>query len=753
MNMIEPTNPDYTNTPASAQRPDFGYVPADALAAPYVTIVTPFYNTGPVFHETATSVLRQSFQQWEWLIVNDGSTDPQSPDILDTYRRKDPRIRVIDHETNRGLSAARNTGFRGAQTEYVVQLDADDLLEPTAIEKWVWFLESYPEYGFVNGYTVGFGAQEYLWQQGFYNGKKFLVRNLVAPTSMIRRAVYEAANGYDEANRRGLEDWDFWLRCANAGHWGATVPEYLDWYRWRPAHRDRWSNWDEGKRQQAFRRRLRQRYPRLWQRGGFPDPTPHPHLLNATVPDALPFENHLDKFTRRLLMIVPWFAMGGADKFNQDLIEYLTQHGWQVTIAATLTRRQEWLSQFARHTPDIFVLGNFLQLVDYPRFLHYLVESRRPDAVLLSNSELGYLLLPYLRAHYPDLPILDLCHTEEEWKNGGYPRFAIEYQEMLELNIVTSDHLKCWMVARGARIERIKVCYTCVATEEAECLLPRRAEIRSTLNLPDPQTVVILYAARLCPQKQPRVLARTLLRLSQDRLDFVALVVGDGEDYEWLKYFVRKHRLSQVRLLGALPNARVKELMAAADVFFLPSAYEGIALSIYEAMAFGLPVLGADVGGQRELVMPECGVLLARSDEVQEVARYATILAEWIQQPEKRRAMGQSGQTRIRTHFRLEQMRERMLALFEHAKQLNSLAPRPAVGPGLGRVCATRAIEYLRMSRVAVPVLMPGRERSLRSRLYLALRWRLLRYYNLGLSRGLGWLRPLKDWLRKRLLG
>ena len=109
--MIDPLRPDYANTPASPMRPDFGYRPENPAVAPYVSIVTPFYNTGPVFYETARSVLRQSFQQWEWLIVNDGSTDAEALSILEEFRQVDPRIRVIDHEVNRGLSAARNTAI------------------------------------------------------------------------------------------------------------------------------------------------------------------------------------------------------------------------------------------------------------------------------------------------------------------------------------------------------------------------------------------------------------------------------------------------------------------------------------------------------------------------------------------------------------------------------------------------------------------------------------------------------------------
>jgi glycosyltransferase involved in cell wall biosynthesis len=147
--VIDPAKPDYTNPPGSPRRGSFAYAPGEEAAPPWVTIVTPFYNTGALFHDTARSVFQQSLQQWEWLIVNDGSTDPEALAILEGYRRRDRRIRVIDHGGNRGLSAARNTGFRAARAPYVVQLDSDDLLEPSAVEKGAWFLESYPEFGFV----------------------------------------------------------------------------------------------------------------------------------------------------------------------------------------------------------------------------------------------------------------------------------------------------------------------------------------------------------------------------------------------------------------------------------------------------------------------------------------------------------------------------------------------------------------------------------------------------------------------------
>jgi glycosyltransferase involved in cell wall biosynthesis len=699
--MIDPAKPDFTYTPVSPQRPNFNYTATGHTEEPFVTIITPFHNTGGIFHETARSVFQQSFQQWEWVIVNDASTDLEALSILEEYRDRDSRIRVIDHTTNQGPSAARNTAFRAAQTQYVVQLDSDNLLELTAIEKWLWYLVSHPEYSFVKGFTVGFGAEEYLWQQGFHNREAFLDDNQLDTTSLVRKSTHQSVGGFDESNRDGLEDWDFWLRCASNGYWGSTIPEYLDWYRRRPNHTDRWRIWDRGKEQRGFRKQLRQRHSNLWN-NGFPQIELRPHLANDDVPDVSPCKNRLGKDKPRLLMIVPWLTMGGADKFNLDLLAQLTQRGWEVTITTTLESEDNWFPLFAQYTPDIFILHHFLRLVDYPRFLRYLIHSRQVDVVYISHSELGYQLLPYLRAHCPEVTFVDYDHIEQEdWKNGGYPRLAVEYQELLDLNIVSSEHLKRWMIERGAEPDRIEVCYTNICSEKWQPDPQHGAAVRTELGL-DNTIPMILYAGRICPQKQPRVLAQTLLQLVQRKLDFTALVAGDGEDMNWLRGFIEQHKLAdQVHLMGAISNQRIKELMTAADILFLPSQWEGIALSIYEAMALGLAVVGADVGGQQELVTLECGELITRSDEKSESERYATILAKLLADPQRCHKMGQAGRKRISTYFRLEQMGENMAALLEQAKNLRAEQSRPIPSVGLGQACAAQAVEYVRIYQLA----------------------------------------------------
>ena len=605
--MIDPLAPDFGNTPVNQARPVHDYRPDDPQQAPCVTVVTPFHNARAIFHETADSLFRQSLQQWEWLIVNDASTSPEAIELLEQYRRRDPRIRVIDHAANVGLSAARNTGFRQARGEYVFLLDDDDLLEPTTLEKSYWFLESHPEFSFVDAWSVGFGVVEYLWSEGFRRGELFLSENVATSMTLVRKRVHESVGGFDEAIRGGMEDWDFWLRCADAGCWGATIPEYFGWYRRRSDHGDRWTGLAGEQRRQEFRTQLQQRYPRLYE-GGFPKIATMPREPFTSPREQLPCENRLHKSKPRLLMILPWLTMGGADKFNLDLLEQLTRRGWQVTIATTEHGDNSWLPRAAAHTPDIFVLSNFLKPADQPLFLRYLIDSRRIDCVLISATELGYMLLPYLRAHCPQPVYIDYSHMEDEtWRNGGYPRFAVGAQSQLDLNIVASEHLKRWMIQRGGEAQRIEVAYINIDPDVWKPHPELRAELRYRFGWPADRPV-ILYAGRLCRQKQPHVFGQVMRVLAERGTGFGALAAGDGPERDWLQGFIDEHGLdAHVHLLGPQSPEQMRKLMAAADIFFLPSRWEGIALTIYEAMASGLAVVGADVGGQRELVTPALG--------------------------------------------------------------------------------------------------------------------------------------------------
>lgn len=712
--MIDPQHQPLECTPAHPDRPSFSYALTDHSTTPAATVITPYFNAGPEFAETARCVLGQSLQQLEWIIVNDGSTDADSLAQLDRYRphgpSHDPRIRVIDHDENKGLPAARNTGFASARTPYVYQLDADDLIEPTTVEKCLMALAHRPELGFVSGHSAGFGTQSYVWRHGFERAKGFLKQNWTTATAMIRRSVWQDIGGYDETRRGGLEDWDFWLRAAAHGHWGVTIPEVLDWYRRRDDHAQVWSDFGDDDRRQQLLDSLIDRFPQL-EREPWPTPKPAwPTPLQAIRRDA-PLTHTLAKTGPRLLMVLPWLRMGGADKFNRDLVEQLRARGWDITIATTSPTNHGWLGEFAELTPDIFHLDHYAGRHDAPSLLRWLIESRSPDAVLLSNSDLGYQLLPWLRTVCPKPAYVDYNHMEEPyWKSGGHPRSGAAMGDLLDMQACTSDHLRDWMIEHGSHPERIHTCTINVDPNTWKPDAGTRTAVRDELGI-DADTPVILYAGRICQQKQPMVFARTMAEL--DRLasgkPFVALVAGSGEDEPQLRAQLERDGLldRRVKLLGEVKSERMRELMPASDIFFLPSRWEGIALTLYEAMASGVVCVGADVGGQRELVTPETGVLLPKAkpgrEPEDEPGPYARALWALIAKPDRLAEMGRAARQRITHGFSVDQMGDRMATLIENAIEQHRAAPsstpKPTLSKGLAEELACRALEADRLQR------------------------------------------------------
>lgn len=425
-----------------------------------------------------------------------------------------------------------------------------------------------------------------------------------------------------------------------------------------------------------------------------------PGAAYETIPLGQPFRNRLEKSdgTRRVLLMLPWLNVGGVEKFNLDLVGQLNERRHQVSVCTTLAGDDPWLPRFLRLTPDIFRLPTFLTPADFPRFLVYLIESRGIDVVLVSNGNLGYQLLPFLRSRCPGIAFVDYVHLEaEHWQNGGFGRSSVAYQELLDLTIVCTAHLRRWMVQRGGVADRIEVCHANVDTTLWDPARWPVDEVRRELAVPD-GVPLVLHAARIVPQKRPRLLAEVIRRLAhKEGLAFVCVVAGDGEGLPALREFVTEHGIdSRVRFVGAVTPERMQELQAAADIFFLPSRYEGLSLALYEALAMETVPVAADVGGQRELVTPDCGILIPPGDD--EIERYVVALQRLLERPELRRVMAAAGRARVVKHFPLGGMGNRMVDLLEQATALARSSPRPAVGLGLGLECATLAIEYTRLA-------------------------------------------------------
>jgi glycosyltransferase involved in cell wall biosynthesis len=199
-------------------------------AVPTVSVVVTCFNLGEYLDEAVASVLAQTRQDLEIVVVDDGSTDPGTVALLDGYVR--PRTTVI-RTANRGLPAARNLGVSRTSGRFLCMLDADDRLEPAYVARSVETLEADPDLAFVSHWVRTFGVADGEWRPTRCDLDALLDHNTVNGAAMVRRTAFEAIGGFDESMRDGLEDWDFWVRLVAAGQRGTILPEVLHAYRRR----------------------------------------------------------------------------------------------------------------------------------------------------------------------------------------------------------------------------------------------------------------------------------------------------------------------------------------------------------------------------------------------------------------------------------------------------------------------------------------------------------------------------------------
>jgi glycosyltransferase involved in cell wall biosynthesis len=382
----------------------------------------------------------------------------------------------------------------------------------------------------------------------------------------------------------------------------------------------------------------------------------------------------------RLLMLAPYLEIGGADKFNLDLIERLQRnHGYEVAVITTRSSPHRWREQFERLTPDVFTLHSLVPLEDYPRFIADFMERWKPDTVLIVGSRTGYELLPRLRT-VGGPSFVDYLHIEDP-DSRGYPQLSIRYAAYLDATVTSSEYLKQRQVESGADRSRLHV----VTTNIDAGLWDRSRYDSVTREVP-----VIACVARITQQKQPDVLAAVLKTLRDRGVRFTCLVAGDGDQRRWLESFIARNRLHQVKMLGAVSSDQVREILAGSDLYFLPSESEGIALALFEAMSMGVVPVAADVGGQSELVTSDCGILIKPGPA--QVTEYADALERLLADHELRASMAARSRERICNHFTLDEMAARMARLFTLAAKNPWKAPSivPAPSPRAPRASAFR---------------------------------------------------------------
>jgi len=201
---------------------------------PALSVVMPVYNAEGFVHEALESILKQTFKDFEFIIVDDGSTD-KTGEILLEYAQRDDRIRLYTQE-NSGLIASLNRYCRVAKGRYIARMDADDISLPTRFEKQFRFLEGRPDIGVLGTWIRDMDPKGTLHTVWPVPTDPAVIRwflmfgNCIAHASvMMRRDVLERA-GYYRPKALHVEDYDLWIRVSELTG-VANYPEVLVYYR------------------------------------------------------------------------------------------------------------------------------------------------------------------------------------------------------------------------------------------------------------------------------------------------------------------------------------------------------------------------------------------------------------------------------------------------------------------------------------------------------------------------------------------
>lgn len=626
---------------------------------PQLTIITPFYNAKAYFEQTFNCVINQTFCWFEWLIIDDGSTDIESVELLQKLSVLDNRIRVFRKE-NGGPASARNYAVSKANTDIIVSLDADDLIEATYLEMTFFALYFNPEATWAYTDSLGFQDQEYIWKVPF-NSERLKKENFLIEIGTFRKKDFLAAGGYDDRQKFSHEDWNMWLRFMVNGGYPVHICSLGAWYRRidcgaysvtlnnSEIERNAYARIKETSDKITSRVEAIQ-YPRRSAKDMYIQP----------VRTKLNLKKRKDK--KEILFIIPWIQMGGADLFNLEVLKLINKDVFNVSVMTTVPDENPLIQRFREYTDQIYELPNFLDDINYAEFISYYIESRGVDLLFISNSYYAYYALPWIRNEYPHLPVVDCFHIEEwYWKNGGYARCSKVFADYLDKTFVSTKHLKNVMRDKFERSEEnVDVVYTGVDEDKFDSTLIHKGTIRKQLNIL-PDTKVVLFVCRIHPQKRPFLMLEIAKKIIDKNDDYVFLIVGDGPQLNEVK--------SKAAGLGILNNLRfvgmqedLRPYYVDSDVMLLCSIKEGISITTLESCSMKLPVVSSDVGGQSEIVDESVGAILpmlqdeatdfdSRSFSEEEVNQYVSAIEDILSDKQKYQIKCETCRKKIEKEF------------------------------------------------------------------------------------------------------
>lgn len=561
-----------------------------------VSVVIPYYNRSDTIDDTIRSLTSQTYQNFEIIIVNDGSTEEGADQRLKGIKKQLSvagfKVAIM-HQKNAGVAAARNNGIQASKGKYIVCLDSDDVLVSTYIEECVNLLEADPDSSLVTTYRTDFGVRNEEYHPLDYNPLTLIDDNMVTTAAMFKKTAWDSTLGYK--SDIGYEDWEYWLTLAENGFWGRTIREPL--FKYRVAMNSRFSedkmvHWTNIKNIKKLHAGYKTRVRALIRQK-----KKVKHIVSkdtAFINLGNPKDySVVDK--PAILIAIPWMTFGGAETLIYNFCQGLKEQ-YDITFVTGLLSSHEWEYKFREisdkiyHLPELFLSRDDL----YIDFLSNYISVHRVDVLHIIHSGYIFDMLPEIKNTHPTLSVAVTMFND---RVPEYVEKSVKYKEFIDsFNTDSEVASKSFSkLMQGMNVEVIPNGIDCQNTFNPD--RHDRNAIRKELGLKD--ELAILFVGRLSEEKNPDVFIKSMDIVTRST-NAKAFIIGDGPMRRDCENTINDLKNNNLTYLGYKDD--VAHYLAAADIFVLPSSIEGFPLSILEAMAMGVAVIASKVGAVPDII-------------------------------------------------------------------------------------------------------------------------------------------------------
>lgn len=365
----------------------------------------------------------------------------------------------------------------------------------------------------------------------------------------------------------------------------------------------------------------------------------------------------------KVLYVITKSEMGGAQIHIAGLMR---RHNEKGDTVAVLAHPGGFLEDFCREQNVDFFSNtsyqntfNIFTLVNALTRTIRIIKDFKPDVVACHSGIAG--VMGRLGAFLSRIPVVYTVHSYAFMPGHPYVRRIFAYIGEYFLSFISTETISVSQYGKQIaekyglyRAREIQVIYNGVPCESLEGT-PVGINTRERH---------IVFVGRLARPKTPGIIIRALSQISSNvRIPVIFHIVGDGPERESLESLVKDLRLSQYVIFhGSCIQSEVRSLLEHADVFVLPSDWEGLPISILEAMSYGVPVVASDVGGVRELITSETGILMNKNAQPADWAhQIITILTDI----ERSKHLGIKAKKRICERFSFEETFRKTVEIYQ----------------------------------------------------------------------------------------